>query len=392
MKPRVLFVVTDDWFFWSHRLHLARDVRDAGFEVHLVTRLSPGEASHAARIAAEGIRIHPVSFGRTVPGQLKNALLVMRLTRIFRSVRPELVHCISFLPILYGALAARRAGVERSVHTVTGLGHLFMREGGMVRRVVERGYRLALKAPGAQALFQNEDDLELFRSRDLVAPERTRIVRGSGVDIERFRPSKEPTDTPVILCCARMLWSKGIGDLVAAGRLLRARGVEHRLLLAGAPHPSNPDSIPEEVLRGWDAEGVATWLGRRDDVPELLAAASVVCLPSAYREGVPLALIEGAAAGRALVSTDMPGCRDIVREGLNGRVVASGAPEALASALAELLLDRDLRARFGRAGRALVEREFSKEVVNAAVLDLYCELFGDRFPRSEAERSLGAAR
>lgn len=381
---RVLFLVTDDWFFWSHRASLARAVRDAGGEVVVAT--SRGRL--AEKIEAEGFRLEPVSFGRNLVGQVANLGLVRKLEALYRRHRPDVVHHVSFLPIFYGSLAARRARVPVVVNAVTGLGRLFIDENrSALRRVVERAYRasmregagassLAQDRPGTRvlALFQNPDDQALFLERGLARAEASAVVHGSGVDLERFRPSPERPGTPVVLFCSRMLWSKGVGDLVEASRILQRRGVAHELLLVGAPHDDNPDSLPADLLTAWHAEGVVRWLGRRSDVPELLGASHVVCLPSYYREGVPLALIEGAACARALVTTDMPGCREIVQDAHNGLLVPARRPVALADALGALLVDPERRAHMGALGRALVEERFSAAVVNRAILAHYRRL------------------
>ncbi len=383
---RVLFLVTDDWFFWSHRLGLARAVRDAGGSVVVATCAGPLQEA----IEAEGFAFEPVRFGRDVLGQLANLALVRRLERLYRRLRPDIAHHVSFLPIVYGSLAARRAGVPAVVNAVTGLGRFFMEEGGRrgpARRLVERAYRRALVpspgGPRSLALFQNPDDERLFRELGLVRPAEAALVHGSGVDTARFRPSDERPGVPVVLFCSRMLHSKGVADLVEACALLRARGVPHALELAGEPHGDNPDSLRERDLARWHERGLARWLGRRDDVPELLARSHVVALPSYYREGVPLALIEAAASARALVTTDTPGCREIVRHGVNGLLVPPRRPPELAQALAALLEDPATRARMGAAGRALVLERFSAAVVNGAILEHYRRLLGEgaRAPR-----------
>jgi len=367
---RVLLLVTDDWFFWSHRLHLAREIRDAGGEVHVAT----SRGAYAARIEAEGFHLHPVRFARTLLGQPRNVLLLRRLADLYRELRPDVVHHVSFLPVFYGSLAARMAGMGAVVNAVTGLGHAFVDGGRAMRRLLERCYAIALAGPRTRAIFQNEEDRELFVARGLVPRGRSVVVAGAGVDTEAFRPSPEPAGRPVVLLIGRMLWSKGVGVLVDASRRVRERGIDHELWLLGEPHPTNPDSIPRAELEAWHERGDARWLGRREDVSEWIPRASVVALPSYYREGVPLALIEAAAAGRPIVTTDTPGCRDIVRHGENGLLVPPRDAGALAGALAGLLADPERRARLGAGGRERALARFSKEIVNARTLEVYGEL------------------
>jgi glycosyltransferase involved in cell wall biosynthesis len=367
---KVLYVVTDDWYFRTHRLHLARAALRAGYEVELVSSLS----RDASDLEREGLRVHDVRFARTVLGQVHNARLTRRLAGIYRRARPDVVHHVGFLPSFYGAGAVRAADVERVIDAVPGLGHAFAEPGlesALLRVALERGWRRALADERTLALFQNPEDEGHFVARGWVPRARSRRIDGAGVDVERFRPTPEPAGTPVVLCAARMLWSKGIGVLVEASLDLRARGLVHELLLAGRIQPSNPAAIPERVLREWTAAGQARWLGPREDVPQLMQRAQVVALPSWYREGIPLSLIEGAAAARALVATDVPGCREIVQDGVTGLLVGPRDARALADALGVLLAEPALRARLARAGRELAVGRFSTDVVDRAVLDLY---------------------
>jgi glycosyltransferase involved in cell wall biosynthesis len=380
---KVLFLVTDDWYFLSHRLHLARGVRDAGAEVVVAT--SPGEG--VAAIEEEGFAFRPVRFRRTVGGQLFNAPLLARLTALYRAERPDLVHHVSFLPQFYGSIAAARTGVPAVVNAVTGLGHAFSGEngkGGLLRWGIERAYATALRRDNVRALFQNTEDRDHFIARRLVPAERCACAPGSGVDTAWFAPRPEPpADPPVLLHASRMLWSKGVGDSVEASRILTRRGIPHRLRLAGRTHPTNPQAISEDELCAWEREGAATWLGHVEDMREELAACHVFLLPTLYREGVPMALLEAASSGRPAVATDVPGCRDVVVDGETGRIVPGRSPERLADALEELLADGDLRRRMGEAGRRRIVEGFSKELVVERTLALYRSLVSDRWPRDE---------
>lgn len=373
---RVSFLVTDDWFFWSHRLGLARRVRDAGCRVQVIT--SDGE--HRERIEAEGFEFAPVRFHRSVGGQVHNLPLVRRLAGILRSFAPDVLHNVSFLPMTLGTTAARLAGVPLVVNAVTGLGHAFGDDGvpWALRKAVELGYRGAFAGERVRVLFQNDEDRELLVARGLVPLERTRVVRGSGVDCERFRPAPEPAGVPRVLFSGRMLESKGARVLVEAGRLLRERGVAHELVLVGEPHDDNPEAIPRATLAAWHAEGEAVWLGRRGDMPEVIASCHVVCLPTWYREGVPMALLEAAACGRPLVTTDRPGCRDIALAGRSGITVPARDPRALADALEPLLVDGALRRRLGAGARELVLETFSLDVVARRTLELYADGLASR--------------
>ncbi len=383
---KVLFLVTDDWYFLSHRLHLARGVRDAGAGVVVVT--SEGEGVRA--IEDEGFAFHPVRFRRTVTGQALNLGLIGRLAALYRRERPDLVHHVSFLPQVYGSLAAARAGVPAVVNAVTGLGHAFSGDNGMPRWLrwgIERAYAIAMRRPNVRALFQNDEDRAQLVDLGLVPEARTVCIPGSGVDTEHFPACPVPDDEPpIVLHASRMLWSKGVSDSVEASRELARRGVAHRLVLAGRTHPTNPEAIPEAQLRAWEAEGVASWIGHVEDMREPFARSHVVLLPTLYREGVPMVLLEAASCGRPIVATDMPGCRDVVVDGVNGRTVPRRAPARIADALEELLRDAALRRRMGEAGRRHVVAGFSKEIVIERTLELYRSLVPDGWTRDRVVR------
>ncbi len=368
-KPRLLYVITEDWYFWSHRLPLARAARAAGWEVIIAT--APGNLQR--HIEAEGFRSYPLRLRRKGRNPWGELLALLDLAALYRMARPDLVHHVAIKPVLYGSLAARLTGVPAIVNAVVGLGYVFLPGGWKqtaLRTIVERIYWCCFLGERLTVIFQNPDDRTLFVRRGVVAAHKTVIIAGSGVDTQRFAPAPEPPGEPVILLASRLLWDKGIGELVDAMRLLKQRNIAGRLVLAGAPDPSNPASIPEAQVQQWQQEGILEWLGRRDDMPAVLAQAHIACLPS-YREGLPLALIEAASCARALVATDVPGCREIVQHGWNGLLVPARERVALADALQTLLCDAHLRHMMGQRGRTLVLERFSKEIVIAQTFAVY---------------------
>jgi glycosyltransferase involved in cell wall biosynthesis len=255
---------------------------------------------------------------------------------------------------------------------VAGLGFLFT-SSRMRARVLRPAMRLALKRmcgrPGARMVVQNADDRDAMTRAGVVEPTRIALIRGSGVDLERFVPTDEPAGAVTATMVGRMLWSKGVRELVAAARVLRERGVPVRVVLVGEPDPENPESVPVEQLHAWSRDGCIEWRGQRDDMPEILRATHIAVLPT-YREGLPMTLLEAAASGRAIVATDVPGCREIVRHGENGLLVPCRDATALADAIEVLATDGARRARMGRRGREIVAA-FSQEVVVAETLALY---------------------
>lgn len=368
-RPLLLFVVTEDWYFWSHRLPMAEAAQAAGFDVAVACRVD----AHRAAIEGRGIRVLPLArLRRSGLNPLAEARAVAELATLYRRERPAVVHHVAMKPVVYGALAARLAGVSGVVNAMAGLGFVFTAtslKARLLRPVLSAAFRLLLNRPGSRLLVQNADDQAAFAR--LVAPRRIVLVPGSGVDVAAFAPTPEPAAPPVVaLCVARLLWDKGIGELVEAARLLRARGVPVVVRIAGDRDPANPRCIPQATLAAWQAEGIVEFLGRRDDIAALTAAAHIAVLPS-YREGMPKSLLEAAACARPLVTTDVPGCRALVRDGENGLLVAPRDAGALADALARLAQDAALRRRMGAEARREAEETYSTQAIGNAVAALY---------------------
>lgn len=367
---KVLFVITEDWYFVSHRLPLALAAQRAGHNVAVATR----ESAHGDAIRAAGIRLIPIEIARQV-GRVLSELY--SLWRLYQCERPDLVHHVAMKPVLYGAFAARMARVPAQVNAVTGLGWLFTSSSGItaivMRAAVIRILAGLLNRPRSLAVVQNPDDFATLR-RAGVSASRLRLIRGAGVDVEEFYPIGTPPSGPIcIVLAARMLWDKGVGEFVEAAHRLYAKGVRARFILVGDPDPGNPASIPDDILRNWHKDRGVEWRGRCEHMPTVLRQAHIACLPS-YREGLPKSLLEAAACGLPIVSTDTPGCREIVRDGENGLLVPVKNPAALAEALERLIVDEALRRRMGERSRQLAVEEFSQKRVIDATLAVYQEL------------------
>ncbi|MGE5537509.1 MAG: glycosyltransferase family 4 protein [Gemmatimonas sp.] len=368
---RIVYLVTEDWVFVSHRLPVARAARDAGYAVTVATRVS----DHGRAIADEGFTLVPLSWARRSLNPLAELATLLRLVALYRRVRPTIVHHVAVKPALVGSLAAWLARVPRVVNAITGLGFVFSSttaRARLLRPFVRSGFRFLLRRPGSSIIVQNPDDAEVLVRECAIERDRIHLIRGSGVDLARFQATPERDADPIIATLAsRMIWDKGIGDLVAAARILKEQGADVRVVLAGKPDPDNPASIPEHQLRAWHDEGIVSWRGFVSDMPALWAESHIAVLPSFYGEGVPKCLIEAAACGRPIVAADGPGLREIVREGDNGLLVPAHDPAALASAIARLAIDGATRRRMGAAGRALVEAGFGDRQVAAETLALY---------------------
>jgi len=370
MKSRILFFITEDWYFWSHRLPIARAARDAGFEVLIATRVD----QHKARIEKEVFKLIPINLQRRSKNVIKGVFNILEIIKIYRREKPDIVHHVTIKPVLYGAWAARITGIPAVVNALAGLGFIFVAQGwkaSIFKQLVVFAYRSAFSAKNTIGIFQNPEDLKLFTDAGIVKSEKAVLIRGSGVDTSRFTHLPESADIPTIILASRMLWNKGVGEFVDAARQLHKDGVNCRFILVGAPDPENPASIPEETLCNWHSEGIVEWWGYRDDMPEVLSNAHIVALPTTYGEGVPKILIEAASCGHPIVATDVPGCREVVRHNENGLLVPPHDSKALADALKVLIKDPELRAKMGARGREIVEAEFSEEIVIKQTMEVY---------------------
>ena len=372
--PVLLYVVNVAWFFCLHRLHLARAARDAGFTVHVAT--APDFAEHVQRIRSEGLCFHPLKLRRGRWSVLEECRLAASLWGLYRRVRPDIVHHVTIKPVLCGTLAARLAAVPAIVNSVSGLGFVFTatdRWSRMRRRAVECAYKTLLASREIRVIFENSDDLQMFVARRIVKAHQALLIRGVGVDLERFRLFPPRTGVPLIVLPARMLWDKGVREFCTAAATLQTEGVAARFALVGGLDDENPAAVPESWLREQHSRGIVEWWGLREDMVAVYAAAHGVCLPS-YREGLPTVLLEAAACGCALVATDVPGCREVVRDGDTGLLVPPHNPMALAAALRTLILDPGLCARLSAAAHKRVAEEFSAEHVRQATNGLYAGL------------------
>ncbi len=367
MAERLLYIVNDAGFFCSHRLPIAVAAQAEGYDVAVAC---PNDAG-AGRIAEAGLRHIGLPLGRGKIGPLGEVKALHALDRLFARFRPDLAHLITSKPIIYGGLVSRRRKVP-AVAAVSGLGHVFIDEGAkarLLRRIALLGYRMAMNRPGLFPIFQNRDNLALFREAGALHEEPT-LMRGAGTDLADFDPAPADNAVPRLILPARMLYAKGVAEFVEAAKLLQEQGIEAEFVLAGDPDPANPASIPEAQLRAWDADGVVRWVGYRADIAAALKEADIVVLPS-HNEGFPKTLVDAAAAGRAVVTNDVTGCRDAIVPGETGLLVAPRDPHSLAAGMRELTEDKAKRLAFGAAGRKLAEEHYAIEAIVAQHLDLY---------------------
>lgn len=373
-KDKILLVANTGWYLYNFRLPLARRLREEGLEVVLVCP----DDSYVERLSAEGFRVKLLErLSRRGMNPFLELVALFELMRLYWAERPRAVHHFTIKCVLYGTIAAKLSGVRSVVNAVTGLGHIFLGKRAVTRAVrplVRFLYRKILHARRGHVVFQNPDDLEAFIEAGLVAPEKTVIIRSSGVCLQKFaprpgQPGEDASNFPNVLFVGRLIKEKGVHDYVQAAKIVK-RDVEVCFQMAGAPDPGNPSSISSETVDLWRAEGAVDVLGHVDSIADVMALADVVVLPS-FREGTPRTLLEAAAMGKPIVATDVPGCREVVQDGFNGFLVPLQDPESLASAIKKILANPELAHQMGKNGHHLVASEFSVEAVVQETINVY---------------------
>ncbi|GLQ91257.1 glycosyltransferase family 4 protein [Dyella acidisoli] len=386
------FFANTDWYLYNFRLSTALRLRNDGHEVVMIS--PPG--SFGERFAAHGCRWVPLqSMDRASLNPLREAVTLSQLVRVLRREQPDLLHNFTLKCAIYGAIAARIARVPTVVNAVAGLGYVFTShtlKARMLRPLVKALLHTALDNERSLLVLQNPDDAMAFTSAELIAPEKIRVIRSSGVNTSRFQPSKRFPNRQErlrVLLAARLLREKGIQEFVDAAALLHEWGRDVEFVLAGTPDPGNPHSVTQDQVQQWADTGLVRWLGHVDDMPGLLKTVHVMALPSYYREGVPKSLIEGAASGLALITTDMPGCREVVtNDGFDGLRVEQRNARALADCIVRLDDDRELLLQLGHHARQKALRDFDERLVIQRTLDVYTELMHSMTSTTDAIRSL----
>lgn len=373
---KLLIVVNTPEFFISHWLSIAVRAKDKGLEVHIAS----GEGDGIKKIMEYGFFHHAIPLTRSGQNGFHEIKALVELYRLFRQLKPDVVHTISIKPVIYGGIVGRLASVPSMVATISGLGTVFIGEEGVRARVrrwlVTVLYRFSLNHSNLAVIFENPDDRETFLKSKVLESNRTHLISGAGVDLQEFDHVAEPSGIPVVVMASRLLRDKGVIEFVDAARLLKARGVRVIMRLVGSVDLENPTSITESEFRQWRNEKVVDLLGYREDIAIQYANANIVCLPS-YREGLPRSLIEAAACGRAVVTTDVPGCRHAIEPDVTGILVPVKNSVALADAIQLLTESPRKRSRMGKAGRKLAEKSFSIDSIVDQYHGIYEELLTD---------------
>lgn len=362
-------MVNVDWFFVSHRLPIAMTAMKEGYRVHLACAFT----DHWDYLSSLGIELHPLPLCRSGTGIGRELESFLAIYKLVKGIKPDIVHCVTIKPVVYGGVASRFAGIKGRVASISGLGYVFVARGikaGVFRRIVSVLYRFALRSSRTRVIFQNPEDKSLLIQNRVISEKQAIILRGSGVALEKYSYLPEPDGIPVIAFASRLLKDKGVEEFVRGARILRGRGIKARFWLIGDIDQDNPASVSQAMLDVWRKENVVEVLGYRRDIPELFAKSNIIALPS-YREGLPKVLVEAAACGRAVVTTDVPGCRDAIEPGRTGLLVPVRDADALADAVQKLIENPELRKSMGRAGRKLAEREFAIEKIVDAHMEIY---------------------
>lgn len=370
MKKKLLFIINEPTYFISHRLPIAIAARDAGYDIHVAT----GEPIVLQRIIDEGFSYHPLPLSRSGRQIFSELVSLFAMYRLMKHVKPDIVHLVTIKPVIYGSIAARFARVPAVVAAVSGLGYAFIDqyfEAKFLRTIISKLYQQAFRHKNLKVIFQNTDDQDTLLNLRALKKNQAILIQGSGVDLTHYQYHPEPDASPfIVVMAARLLQDKGVMEYVEAAKLLRLKGIHARFLLAGKVDPGNPSSIREKQLKSWiDAQDIE-YLGYRQDTPHLFSQAHLVVLPS-YREGLPRVLAEAAACGRAIVTTDVPGCRAAIIPGKTGLLAKARDVNSLADAIHTLLINSTLRNNMGAAGRKLAEREF--DIIN--IVDEHMQVY-----------------
>lgn len=374
-NKKLLFIVNVDWYFQLHWLPRAIAAKKSGFDVIVATHFTA--PSIRTELRKLGFSLVPLFLDRKSINPVNNLKTKQRIAKLVDRIQPDIVHSITVKPNVYSGFICSRRNLCQ-VMSVTGLGLTFSSKKTKARlskKIITRLYRKVAQNPNSHILFENEDDRALFSNLRIADRSRLSVISGAGVDLTEYSYQKEVDNScPIILFAARMLWDKGLADLIAAAAILRKKGVKLELKVAGILDNQSSAAISELQIKKWHKQGDINWLGEIKDMPKLIAQSNIVCLPTTYGEGVPRVLIEAAAIGRAIVTTDVNGCREIVLNNKSGVLVPPRDPVALAAALERLVLNKQTRIEFGLQSRQLVEEKFCQKIVIKRTRAIYEKL------------------
>lgn len=374
MLRKLYIVVNQDWFFLSHRLPIGIAAKEAGFDVTVVSE----DTGVSHKIREAGLKTINLPINKTGTNLKEEFKTFLFLLRLFKKVKPDIVHLVGLKTILWGGLACKIAGIKSIVSAVCGLGVLFNEKNSqsLMSKSILKVFRFIHRDKDVHVIFQNNDDKALFINNKIIKEEQCAFTNGSGIDLSKYSYTQEPAEGPIkIIFTARMVEDKGTLVLIEAAKLLEKEFKnEVQFWLCGGLD-TNPNGITKEMLEELCDGEYIQWLGHRSDILELLKKSHIMAFPSWYREGLPKSVIEAEAIGRPIVTTDSVGCRDTVIDGVNGFIVPIKDANALATALKKLILNKDIRQEMGKAARIFAENKFSINDVIKVHLDIYNSFF-----------------
>lgn len=365
----LLFFITEDWFFYSHFLNRALGAQHKGYNVSVITHTN----EHWNELSSLGINIIHLNLSRRSSNPIKEFKIILELIRIFRKYKPDIVQNIALKPIIYGTIASFFSDVPVLINAPVGLGYAFSskeKKAAFIKLFILSAYRFLLNQPKSYVIMENSDDYKMMKQKKFINSKRSILIRGAGVDTSKFVQKSEPIGDNIVILASRLLWDKGILEFVEAAKILQIEKLKCRMILIGKPDPENPASIPEKTLYYWHSRNIIEFWGYRENMPEIFAQSNIIVLPS-YREGLPKVLIEAASCGRAIIATDVPGCREIVRHNDNGILIPPRDSRSLAEAIRYLIDNPNIRKNMGKRGREIVISEFSEEIVVNKTMELY---------------------
>jgi len=369
MNKKLLFIVNVDWFFVSHRLPIATAALKEGYEVHVAC----GITDKKEYLESLGLIIHPINLSRGSTGIAQEFKSFRDIFKVLISVKPNIIHFITIKPVLYGGIASRIIGITNRVFSISGMGYVFTskkKKTSILRFFILRLYRLALGGTTSRVIVQNTDDRDILAQYNVIEESQEILIRGSGVSLKTHAYKKEPDGVPIVVMASRLLKDKGVIEFIEAAKMLQKKGILATFKLYGDIDIHNPASLTQNEVDEIKKEDIVEVHGYTDDITKVFSTSNIVVLPS-YREGLPKVLIEAAACGRAVITTDVPGCRDAIEADETGLLVKVKESEPLAEAIEKLLEDKTLREQMGKAGRELAEKEFDIEKVIDTHLDIY---------------------
>ena len=374
-RPLLIYLVTEDWYFSLHRLPLAHAAKKSGYRVMIATQINPQDSNQASDLYREGFEIIPMQWARKSMNPFHILSEIRQIRQIIARYRPEVMHLVAMKPSLFGSVAAYFNTDIALVHNLAGLGQAYVSKGvlaNLLRAFLNRSFSLLFARRRSRTIVENSDDRDYLVNRLNIGNDRVQLIRGIGVDVNRFQYSpEEKADTVYVTMVSRMLWPKGVQELVDAARILKRAQYPVKIQLVGLPDTSSRISVSKEELQAFHDEGAIEWLGFQKDIPGIWRQSHIAILPSYYREGIPRSLLEAASCGRAVITTDMPGCREIVHHGENGLLIAPKDTQAIVDAIITLIDNPQMRQEMGVSGRRMIEQGFTEEQVVSETLSVY---------------------